>query len=118
MAYWTGRVGPLTSGSQTFTTGLTGAPIGCRIIVGGKSSDTANHGSIGTYDGTRQNVQYWSNTSSGTNNTSVILIKDASGTVILQAAATALGTSGGSGTVTLNCTTLDTGFQPTIEVWN
>lgn len=118
MGYWTGRVGPLTSGSQALTTGLSGAPIGARITVGGKSADTATHGSIGTYDGTRQNVQYWSNTSSGTTNTDVIWIKDSTGTTLLKVAATALGTSGGSGTITLNVANLDTGFQPTIEVWN
>lgn len=118
MGYWTGRFGPLSSGAQTLNTGLTGTPIGCRITVGGKSSDSVNHGSVGTYDGTRQNVQYWSPTSSGTTNSDVIWIKDGSGTTQLKASATSLSSSGGNGTVGLNVSTLDTGFQPTVEVWN
>lgn len=118
MGYWTGRVGPLSSGAQTLNTGLSGTPIGCRITIGGKGSDTVNHGCVGTYDGTRQNVQYWSPTSSGTSNSAGFIIKDGSGTVQLQGSFSSLGMSGGNGTVGVNVSPLDTGFQPTVEVWN
>ena len=119
MAYWTGRFGPLSSGSQTLTTGLSGTPIGCRITVGGKNSgDTNNHGCIGTYDGTRQNVQHWSGGGSSTDNSNIIWIDDNSGTNQLKGSATGLGSSGGSGTVTINMSQNNTSFLPTVEVWN
>ena len=117
--YWTGRFGPLSSGSQTLNTGLSGTPIGTRITVGGKTSgDTDTHFSVGTYDGTRQNVQWTCGDASGTNNSDVILIKSNTGTVLLEASATGLGSSGGSGTVTINVATNNTSFEPTVEVWN
>lgn len=119
MGYWTGRVGPLSTGSNTLTTGLTGAPTGCRITIGGKSSgDTVNHGCVGTSDGTRQNVQHWSPTVSGTSNTQIIFLKDGTGTTQLDGAWTAFGTSGSAGTVSITVATNTAGFLPTLEVWN
>lgn len=118
MGYVTGRVGPLSSGAQVLNTVLSGTPIGCRITIGGKASDTVNHGCVGTYDGTRQNTQYWSPTSSGTSNTKGFIIKDGTGTTLLDGSFTSLGSSGGMGTVGINVSTLDTGFQPTVEVFN
>lgn len=118
MAKTTGRFSFSSTGSQTIVTGLTGAPTFATVYCGGKSGDTTNHGSTGTMDGTRQNVQYWSPTVTGTSNTDVIWMKDASGTTLLKASWTSFGTSGGSGTVTFNVSTLDTGFQPTLVVEN
>lgn len=119
MGYWTGRIGPLSANSNTITTGLSGTPTRARFVVGGKNSgDTDNHGSYGTTDGTRQNVQYWSPSSSGTNNSNVILIKDSTGTVLLEAQWSSFGMSGGSGTVTINVSTNNTSFLPTLEVEN
>lgn len=117
--YSTGRAGPLSAGSQTINTNLSGTPIGCRITVGGKNSgDTDTHLSVGTYDGTHQNVQYTYGGGSGTNSSDIILIKSNTGTVLLEASATGLGMSGGNGTVTINVATNNTSFSPTVEVWN
>lgn len=119
MGYSTGRIGPLSAGSNVITTALSGTPTWARLIVGGKSSgDTDNHGSIGTMDGTRQNVQYWSPASSGTDNSNVIWIKDNTGTTQLKASWTSFGSSGGNGTVTINVSTNNTSFLPTLEVGN
>lgn len=120
MGYSTGRLGPFGgTGAQTITTNLSGTPTWCRLTVGGKNSgDTVNHFSVGTCDGTRQNVQFTSPTSSGTNNTDVILVKDATGTILLEASWTSFGTSSGSGTVTFNVATNNTSYLPTLEVGN
>lgn len=118
MGYCTGRASVFSTGSVTITTGLTGTPTWARIICGGKGSDTVNHGSVGTMDGTRQNVQYWSPASSGSTGTDVIWLKDAAGTTQLKAAWTSFGVSGSNGTVVLNVGTLDSSFSFTLEVGN
>lgn len=119
MGYSSGRIGPLSAGAQTITTGLTGAPTWARFITGGKNAaDADNHGSIGTTDGTHQNVQYWSPASSGTDNANVIWIKDNTATTLLKASWTSFGTSGTAGTVTINVSTNNTSFLPTLEVGN
>ena len=119
MGQKTGRIGPLSAGSNVITTSLTGAPTWATLIVGGKNSgDTDNHGCIGTMDGTNQNVQYWSPASSGTDNANVIWIKDNAGTTQLKASWTSFGTSGSNGTVTINVSTNNTSFLPTLVVGN
>lgn len=114
-----GIIGPLSAGSNTITTGLSGAPTRARFICGGKSSgDTVNHGSYGSTDGTNQGVQYWSPSVSSTDSSNVIWIKDATGTTQLKASWTSFGTSGGMGTVTINVSTNNTSFLPLLEVEN
>ena len=116
MGYATQRFSFNNTGSQTAITNLSGTPTGCRVTVCGNTGSNDASMSVGTCDGTRQNVQYMYG--SGSNSTEIVHLKTEAGADQSVASWSSFTSSGGIGRVIFNVTTLDSTLSHTLEVWN